>query len=240
MRVIDFQNARLGWLTLDGIQGDWRIIAAAERAGDGIVPDERYGLAPTVMAGDVFGAGRLPLKPAYSYQVFASSDRHVMVRQATAPANAKSDTAAPNCDTFAGLQLHLPVHEAHAYSIDSLRPQQIRSAWPLSMKIELSAPQASGRWSVQCPVNHINSRDGRHSVQVETGPILLPEAWFPGTRAVRLGGFLLAYLFCSRPGEIELLALAGDAGGQRTFSRYERIQNASVVLYGGAPRQEPD
>jgi hypothetical protein len=231
MQVIDFQNARLNWVTLDGVHGDWTIIGSAERTAHGMASEERYVLAPSVMAGDVFGAGRLPLDPAYSYQVFASSDRHVMVRQSMDTAIAKSDTAALNAETFASLQLHLPVREAVAHSINDLRPAQIESAWPLSAKIELNAP-AGDRWSVQCPVNHINTRARAPGAQIETGPVLLPEAWVPDSRADRLGGFVLAYIFCRHPGEIELLALARDGRGRRDFVCFERIRNAAVALYG--------
>lgn len=229
MPPIDFRNARLSWVTLDGICGDWSIVAAAESFA---APGEQFFLAPAVMAGDVFGAGRLPLNPAYSFQVFASSDRHVMMRRAEDVANAKRDTVAPNSATFANLQVHAPTRAADPCEIAELGPEQIQAAWPLSLKIELDDHRDRSRWSVQCPVNHINSRHGRAGVQVETGPVLLPEVWSPGTGADRLGGFMLAYIFWNRPREVELLALASDSRGHRTFSWFERIENASVVLYG--------
>ena len=68
MTIIDFERACLAWTTKSGSVGRWRVIAAAtDAAGDQFV------LAPMVMAGDVYGAGRLPLDPPYSFQICASS-----------------------------------------------------------------------------------------------------------------------------------------------------------------------
>ncbi len=233
MHAIDFQNARLSWVTLDGIHGDWAIVAAAEKSAAAGAAAERFVLAPAVMAGDVFGTGRLPLDPAYTYQFFASTDQHVMVRESAVAGVVRADSEASNGNTFSRLDIHAPSRAVATYDIASLTPPQLQRGWPLSMKIDGNAVDNAEHWSVQCPVNHINSRGGdRTGVQIETGPVLLPKAWFPATEALQPGGFLLAYIFCSRADELDLLTLAPTASGARTYSRFERLTDVSIELYG--------
>src|SRR5687768_14476304 len=61
---VDFGRAFLSWRLEDGTTGIWRIIASAHQAGSDSA--DRFVLAPMVMAGNVFGSGRLPKDPPYS------------------------------------------------------------------------------------------------------------------------------------------------------------------------------
>ena len=57
MKAIDFSRAQIAWTTHDGSRGLWRVAAAARREDGGAA----WFLAAGVMAGDVYGQGRLPL-----------------------------------------------------------------------------------------------------------------------------------------------------------------------------------
>src|SRR5262249_34024701 len=132
--TIAFNKTRLSWTTSTGIHGDWRIIAAAKRGARGRETSEPYFLAPMVLAGDVFGDGRLPLDPPYSYQVTAASDRHVILRDA-AFGEARRDSDAPNAPTFSTLHVHAPRHRAMPIDLSTLAVEQVHALWPLSARI---------------------------------------------------------------------------------------------------------
>lgn len=69
---IDFERAHLTWTTRDGSHGRWRLVASAiARSRNGGWQD-RVVLVPMVMAGDVYGTGKLPRDLPYSYQFIAS------------------------------------------------------------------------------------------------------------------------------------------------------------------------
>src|SRR5262245_49068696 len=132
MKLIDFDRARIAWTTHDGSHGLWRIIATARRETDG----EVWYLAPGVMAGDVYGQGRLPLKPPYSFQFITSREKHVMLREAVDAASVR-DTVAPHADTFRTLAIEAPEIEA-----ELVVPTVARERWPLATRITATA--ASG------------------------------------------------------------------------------------------------
>ena len=70
--VTDFDRAYLAWTTKAGSHGRWRLIASAIPVSGSGRAGEQFVLAPMVMAGDVYGTGRLPLDPPYSFQIWAS------------------------------------------------------------------------------------------------------------------------------------------------------------------------
>jgi hypothetical protein len=232
--TIEFNNARLSWTTTTGIHGDWRIIAAAERAAGAGASSTPYFLAPMVMAGDVFGPGRLPLDPPYSYQVIATSDRHVILRDATC-GEARRDSDAPHAQTFSDLQVHAPIRRAEPIDLRTLTMEHVRASWPLSARVE--GGTGGEQWVLEFPVQHINTRTtaAGNGFQVETGPVLLPErlAGAPGASVV--GGFLLAYVFFSRDDCLDALLWGhspGRVGPGRSFSHFAHLENLQIELFG--------
>jgi hypothetical protein len=83
MKAVDFEKARISWTTKNGTNGYWRIAATACRDGS----TDYVALAPAVMAGDIFGAGRLPRDPPYMYQLIATRERHSILRAGNEFAN---------------------------------------------------------------------------------------------------------------------------------------------------------
>src|SRR6476646_3705346 len=66
MQAVDFERARISWTTKGGgINGSWRVISTACRKDSA---DCIY-LAPAVMAGNIFGTGRLAIDPRFSYKL---------------------------------------------------------------------------------------------------------------------------------------------------------------------------
>jgi hypothetical protein len=220
MKLIDFGRARIVWQTRDGSHGLWRIIAAARREADG----EAWYLAPGVMAGDVYGQGRLPLQPPYSFQFIASREKHVMLREAVDAASVQ-DTVAPHSDTFRTLVIEAPEIEAEA-----VPPAAARERWPLAARI--AATGASGaHWTLECPVQHINVRDDPPAWQVETGPIVVPRDLIDIAGAAKPGGLQLAYVFFSHSDRADFLAFGPLGSGRRAFEHVARLKVAAISLF---------
>ena len=230
LHSLDFDSARLSWVTRDGFYGDWKIIAAATHAG--LVADQREDLflASGVMAGHVFGKDRLPILPPYSYQLFSSLRRSFILRDPL-DATERADTCEENSDAFTSFDICAPLRISRSLDLQALNTATIHGAWPLSMSIS----RFSTPWSVQFPINHINSlgpnREGGH---VETGPVLLPTDWLADAPVTNSGGFVLAYIFFNCPGQIDVLMLEQKphTGGPRTFRHYQRLHDIEVQLFG--------
>ena len=224
MTVIDFERACLTWKTKSGSVGRWRVIASAT---DGT--GERFVLAPMVMAGDVYGSGRLPLDPPYSFQIWASSRRHMILRDAMT-ASPVDDSAADNDEIFTQLDIHAPALTSPRVALD-----RTSTAWPLTARLQVTGRDGM-RWLLDFPVNHINHAQvrGEDAFHVETGPILVPATLVAGAPAK--SGFALAYVFFNRPDQVDL-ALWGPRAGQpgRAYVHFGRLEDVAIHMYGGEP-----
>jgi hypothetical protein len=226
--MVDFARARLAWETKSGSHGRWRVIASALIWPEGSGEPERHVLAPMVMAGDVYGAGRLPLDPAYSYQMIASARRHAIIRDYPG-GSPDRDTAAANSELFTRLDIETPALKGKPLDATKLTPRGVDQAWPLTVRIAGSGP--TGRWLVDFPVGHINVADGGR-FQVETGPVLLPRTAIGTADASEIGGFVLAYVFFNRLDRVDL-SLWGRAATARAFTHFARLTGVTVALFGG-------
>ena len=126
MQAIDFTRAKIAWTTHDRSRGLWRVASAA-RCETGAA----WYLAFGVMAGDVYGQGRLPLQPAYSFQFAASCERHVMFREPHEAANVE-DTDADNASVFRDLTIEAPEIAADVVALGST---DVRLGWPLTARL---------------------------------------------------------------------------------------------------------
>jgi hypothetical protein len=234
MRTFDFERARITWLTPTGSHGIWRVVAVATSFPSSGSPLSTA-LAPAVMAGDVYAQGRLPLSPAYSFQLLASAQRHVILRDYGA---ALRETTADNNEIFADLTLHLPTVEARTIIPDRYVKSGI--PWPLTAEIALTDINGLA-WRLTFPVNHFNHRSGRWDMrlktegdefQVETGPILVPGEALVTDATVLYGGFVLAYAFFNRLDCVDLaLLVSSQHTRDRTYSGYATLRDASVTLF---------
>ena len=217
MKVIDFARARIAWITHDGSHGFWRVAAAARRE-DGT---EAWYLAPAVMAGDVYGKGRLPMEPAFSYQFITSRERHVMLREAVG-VPALQDTVAPHAASFSNVAIEADEIEAEAVRLDST------ARWPLAARI--TATGAGGaRWLLDFPLQHINLRDKPSAFQVETGPVVVPVDLIDIPGAARPGGLQLAYIFFNRLDRVDLLGFGPGVNG-RSFRHFARLEEVKIEV----------
>lgn len=219
MRAIDFERARIGWTTRDGSRGSWRVVAAARREDGG----DAWFLAAGVMAGDVYGKGRLPLHPAYSFHFAASRDWHVMFRDAVDAAGLQ-DTVAPNSDSFSSLGIEVPEFDAAA-----LPPEAVRDRWPLAARIVAAAADGV-RWTLEFPLNHLNVRDDASAWQVETGPIVVPCELIDIAGAAKAGGLQRAFVFFNRLDRADLLAFGPFGECRRGFAHAARLGGAEITL----------
>jgi hypothetical protein len=219
MKAIDFARARIAWTTHDGSQGYWRVAAAARRE-DG---SDAWYLAPVVMAGDVYGAGRLPMEPAYSYQFVASRERHVMFREPVGTP-ALQDTDAPHASSFRDVAIEVREIETQVVQFDAAA----RTRWPLTARI--AATGAGGaRWLLEFPMHHINLRDAPAAFQVETGPIVVPAGLIDIAGAAKPGGVQLAFVYFSRLDRVDLLAFGPGPHG-RDYRYFARLDGVTIEL----------
>lgn len=236
--VIDFTQSRLVWTTKAGSSGYWGLIASASLISSTHQTLDQFVLAPAVMAGNVYGSGRLLKEPPYSFQIFASRQQHTIVREfgiSTVPA-VTADGTASNDSVFEKLAIHIANTNRNVIDLDKLSDESVAASWPLTANVELCRPNGD-RWVLNFPVNHINiaTIDGKTAFQVETGPILIPRSLIsPTSPASVMGGFAIGYVFFKETDLIDL-ALWGyreiDNVASREFRHYERLK-AKVTLFG--------
>src|SRR5205085_10765114 len=115
----DFTRSRLVWTTRAGSNGYWRLIASASLISSSDRTLDQYVLAPAVMAGDVYGSGRLLKVPPYSFQIFASRRRHTILRElgmSTVPATL-ADSTASNDNVFEKLAIDIDDTDRNAIDL---------------------------------------------------------------------------------------------------------------------------
>jgi hypothetical protein len=231
--LIDFDHAYIAWTTHAESHARFRIVASAVFRPPGKGWQDRFVLAPMVMAGDVYGAGQLPLDPPYSFQFFASPERHVIVRGFSEGAP-KGDSIATNGETFSSLAIHAPKQALRPVTAADLTPDHL--AWPITARAHVQANDGV-RWLLDFPILHVNTRRSpQPAFQIETGPLLVPEELLDPGPAI-LGGFALAYVFFNRLDRIDL-SLFGRSGRGRTYGQFGRLDEVSIELFRPADRTE--
>jgi hypothetical protein len=229
---VDFSRAFLSWRLEDGTTGTWRISACAHQAPEDSA--DRFVLAPMVMAGNVFGSGRLPKDPPYSFQILASPRRHAIIRDFGSGTIAK-DSAADNGEVFAALTIETPRRRTTRIDIASIATEKLTGLWPITARVTLQNPQGE-TWVLEFPVNHLNHRTTAQatSFQVETGPVLVPEALIEGSRVTRAGGFALAYVYFNRLDRVDLALFGPTQVPERSrgYVHFERLRDVAIELYG--------
>ncbi len=216
MEAIDFSRSRISWtVKASGINGSWRIIAAACRQGSA---DCIY-LAPAVMAGKIFGADRLPIEPPYSYQLFATRDRNGVIREGDA-ASGLSDSEGDHSAGFSSFEIHAPRHATKHLAISALDAGSVTQQWPLSARLKARG-QLGELWTLEFPVSHINTRAAEF--QIETGPVLIPRDLIEIPDASIVGGCYLAYIFLNKTSQVDLLAFGPGRDRRRSFAHFARI-----------------
>jgi hypothetical protein len=186
-----------------------------------------------IMAGDVYGSGKLPRNPPYSYQFIASIREHAIVRE-YCDGRRSEDTAAGNEALFSSLDIYAPPLAARRLEQSEFAADG--AIWPLTGRIDMSAPDA--RWLIDFPINHLNSRAvrGVSEFQVETGPVLIPASMTGSRDAAIGGGFGLAFVFFNSLERADLAIYtpaAAEGAVGRTYRAFGRIEKAKIELFAG-------
>ena len=225
--TLDFERAQLRWKTHYGSVGAWRVVASVVRQGN---TNSRTVLSSTVMAGDVYGIGVLPRTPAYTFQIAADSQSHIIWRDY---ALAQRDTTERNLRAFEHLDIVAPLRDCSVVTLTDI----VSSAATLPMTCRISVVDRDGcPWLLEFPIQHLNSRSraADTAFQVESGPILVPHTLVEHpevarAEAARVGGFARAYVFFNRLDQLDL-ALAGNLAGANVGQRgYEHVAHLSGV-----------
>ena len=232
---LDFERASLNWITKDNSGGRWRVIAACWSSHGG--EHEQFVLSPRIMAGDVYGAGRLPLDPPYGFQIIASVDRHVIIRDFEGDWPSR-DTSNTNSQIFSSLTIDAPSLRVDAcLGANSLTPEALGKAWPLTARLHVS--KGGLDHLVDFPVLHLNTK-APGAFQVETGPVLFPAALIEDTK-LTIGGFALAFVFFNRSDRVDL-AIWGpvsEGSARRAYIHFERLDGVWIEHYSGKGASRP-
>jgi len=231
--TIDFDRAHLSWVTTGGSHGRWRVIASAMAGAAGSAGNELFVLTPLIMAGDVYGTGRLPMEPAYSYQFIGSSIRHAIIRDYPG-ANQGKDSAGLNSELFTTFEIYAPA--APGRRVDGCMATGSSSElWRLCACLRVIAKNGEP-WQLEFPINHANRESFGVSTrfQIETGPILVPAALLePGLASV-CGGFALAFIYFNRLDQADLSLFGslqnGSAAG-RAYGVFSQLSGISIDLF---------
>lgn len=219
MEAVDFERARISWTTKTGIDGHWRIAATACRDGS----RDCIALAAAVIAGDVFGTGRLPRDPPYTYQLIATRKRHAILRAGDDFGN--KDTEAANDTIFLALNIHAPQIAARRIRLEELTSTTFEQRWPLSVHLKVRGRTADF-WILEFPVNHISTQNNPAQLfQIETGPVVIPQDLLDVPDASRIGECYLCYVFLNKAHQADLVAWgpSGSATAPRGFNHFARI-----------------
>jgi hypothetical protein len=232
---LDFERASLNWVTKDNSRGRWRVIAAcwSSRGGE----HEQFVLSPRIMAGNVYGAGKLPLDPPYSFQIIASDDRHVIIRDFAGDLPSR-DTSASNSQIFSSLTIDAPSWRVDArLSGDSFTPEALEQAWPLTARLHVS--KGGLDHLVDFPVHHLNTK-APGAFQVETGPVLLPAALIEDAK-LTIGGFALAFVFFNRPDRVDLAVWGpvSEGSARWAYIHFARLDKVWIEHYSGKVVSRP-
>lgn len=219
--VPDFRSSSLTWKTRSGYSGGWRLIATSTRLSADGNNLEQFGLAPMVMAGNVAGEGPLGKYPAYSYQILASQDRHVIFRT-DASGGRRYDTEDDNATLFEHLVVDVRPVEAELLDRTDVQPDLLRRCGTLVGVIEET--DGAERWRLAFPVNHLTfgPPGAGPALHLETGPLAVPSAWFGASNGpVDPVSFQLAFLFWRDWSRLEFQA--PGQGGDRHSDAVGRL-----------------
>ncbi len=238
---MDFERAALSWVTGAGSSGHWRVVASATAwsQAEGVI--RQHVLAPQVLAGDVYGAGRLPLDPPYTFQVLASAQDHTILREALSEGTV-SDNSAINSSVFEKLTIRDVRTTWRPLDMNDI-VACVDHVWPLSARIRARVDYGPD-WLLDFPVQHFNTMHvgPTPAFQVETGPILVPNTLIENEKDSPVEDFKLAYVFFNKTNVVDLMLWSYDQGRirtRRTFSQFKRLENVIVEIYGMAlPRPE--
>lgn len=191
----DFSRSSLSWKTRSGYSGGWRLIATATKLdADGRILEE-YGLAPMVMAGNAAGDGPLGKSPAYSYQILASSRRHVIFRTYLADGRG-DDSEDENAALFDRLAIDVRQAGAEEVARCHVRPDLLRGCGMLVGIVEERV--GAERWRLAFPIQHLTygSSASEPALQLETGPLPIPAYWLGASLGSEpQASFELVFLF---------------------------------------------
>ena len=232
---LDFERSMLFWRTKFGSNGYWRIIASATLA-DNEGKAERYVLAAQVMAGDVYGSGRLPLDPPYSFQIYASRNEHVILREPVL-GHTLRDSRASNGDVFEAIEVVDRGIRLERVEFDAL--SDIENVWPLTVRLSTRTRDGALGCLVDFPVMHANTQqsDLGFRFHIETGPILVPTALFKPSQATV--EFSLAHVLFNQLSRVDLLLWEEHVeknGRGRAFWNYQRLENVALEFYRASSR----
>jgi hypothetical protein len=184
------------------------------------------------MAGDVFGTGRLPRDPPYTYQLIATRERHAILRAGDDFGN--EDTEAANSTIFKVFNVHTPRIAARPMPLEETTSLTLEQFWPLSACLKVRS-QTGDLWILEFPVNHISSQTTpAQLLQIESGPIIVPHDILEISDASIIGNCYLCYAFLNKASQLDLLAWGPThvAKARRSFSHFARITVMEARIWG--------
>ena len=215
MEATDFGHSTVTWLLRDQESyGRWSLEARATASSD----RSEFLLASRVAACDVYSNGPLIHDPPYFYQIVFSGDRY-WIQRTYAKDNTASDSDGPLTELFRTVQVQQ--REAEARPLHGIADviEAGRAGRTLNAVVDLQ--WGGARFKLEFPVKHMNMQTNRSLMQVETGPVIVPERNGPITGFVAFRDFAELEIIVSRPHQ--------DPAGRNERSRNEIIRTPAEI-----------
>lgn len=217
LQTIDFYNSSINWVTKQ-IQsyGHFQIEAKLRASISSLNFVEEYYLLSGVMAGNMYAQQSIIKSPVYQYQAILSA-KHYKIFRMYADKTTDKDSHGQLSELFE--EVNFVIRQQSCTLIDAV--EGIKSASSENKKLNIV--MQFGEWeqadiSLHFPVKHLNVNQSNTSVQVETGPVMIPNNAFYHSPSI--ANILLAYTNFNTTQQAEFAILqAAKAQEVRTFSK---------------------
>jgi len=240
VKAIDFPMSSLTWLT-EGEKGYGRFalesVCSLRDASTGTTVT--YGLGSEVLAGHVYGAAGLVMKPNYLFQIAASPKAHAIFRT-YARHRPDRDSSGTNAGLFK--EMDLKVVNRGAVVLCDFAAIEDHFDRHSQFSARVTFPQVAATVvEIEFPVKHVNLQRAHRRFQVETGPILLPTRIHAGRdKDISMPKFNTAFIHFNRLEEVEVTLRTPTRVGLRSTRFYSKTVKllADVSLLASLNRRK--
>ena len=192
MHLTDFARSYILWNTKkDNSYGRFNIECHL------IIGQKEYFLGSGVMACNMYSHSGLIICPSYYYQAIFSLEEHHIFRKSNTNFILENSSGL-NSERFNSLEIH---KKEKKYSFVSQPNEKIIRGEPIvaSMEIEIADTKAI----LYFPINHLNYSPQYKMIQVETGPVVMPDITINHYNSIR--NLALYYIAFNSYTEVDML-----------------------------------
>lgn len=225
LQTINFCNSTISWLTQQ--EQSYGLFQVEARLSVSIVACnflEVYYLLSGVMAGNMYTSGAVIKSPSYHFQAILS-EQHFKIFRIHTGNTVDKDTHGKLEDVFAKVDFMIDTQPYDRLNEVKSIKNAIQNRCKLNVAMQLKhLPQA--QVLVEFPVKHININQRETMWQVETGPVIIPDAGFAHHPSIE--NLVLAYTNFNKNKEAEFAIL--ETQKNRSIRAFSAIQAYPVDI----------